>query len=164
RRDDHAEVSRQSARRRDRHRHARHRPGAAADRRTGHGKELVERTSHRGHLRRQPSGRAGDGRYDRGAGPLKLELRPAARRGAVRKIVQIFQERRGGQTLDGKQKVKPPTGVLSTAEAISLFGNSMALAGHFGDGKVSDRDIAAGLHGIVIKEDERDLSVWVEYL
>ena len=100
-------------------------------------------------------------------GEMKEGLRlsaPAPTEEAVRKIVQVFQELRRGQTLDGKQKVKPPSGVLSTAEAISLFGNSMSLAGHFGDGKVSDRDIAAGLHGIVIKEDERDLSVWIEYL
>ncbi len=83
---------------------------------------------------------------------------------AVRKIVQIFQELRRGQTLDGKQKVKQPSGVLSTAEAISLFGNSMALAGHFGNGKIGDRDLAAGLHGIIMKDDERDLTVWVEYL
>src|SRR5215469_15711313 len=94
---------------------------------------------------------------------LQLPAPPPAEE-AVRKIVQIFQELRRGQTIDGKQKVKSPSGVLSTAEAISLFGGSMALAGHFGSGKVSDRDLAAGLHGVVIKEDERDLSVWVEYL
>src|SRR4051794_35683463 len=84
---------------------------------------------------------------------LQLPAPPPAEE-AVRKIVQIFQELRRGQTLDGKQKIKPPSGVLSTAEAISLFGNSMALAGHFGDGRVGDRDIAAGLHGVVVKEDE----------
>ena len=54
--------------------------------------------------------------------------------------------------------------MLSTAEAISLFGNSMALAGHFGNGKVGDRDIAASLHGVVIKDGERDLATWTEYL
>jgi MoxR-like ATPase len=97
-----------------------------------------------------------------GAG-LKLPAPPPAEE-AVRKIVQIFQELRGGQTLDGKQKVKPPTGVLSTAEAISLLGNSMALAGHFGSGKVTDRDMAAGLHAAVIKEDSRDAAIWIEYL
>jgi len=97
-----------------------------------------------------------------GAG-LKLPAPPPAEE-AVRKVVQIFQELRRGQTLDGKQKVKPPSGVLSTAEAISLLGNSMALAGHFGDGEVGDRDLAAGLHGVVIKEDARDAAVWVEYL
>ncbi|HEY7154704.1 MAG TPA: AAA family ATPase [Gemmataceae bacterium] len=94
---------------------------------------------------------------------LRLPAPPPAEE-AVRKIVQIFQELRRGQTSDGKQKVKSPSGVLSTAEAISLFGNSMALAGHFGDGKVDERDIAAGLHGVLVKEDERDLNVWVEYL
>jgi MoxR-like ATPase len=94
---------------------------------------------------------------------LRLPAPPPAEE-AVRKIVQIFQELRRGQTIDGKQKVKSPSGVLSTAEAISLFGNSMALAGHFGDGKVDERDLAAGLHGVLIKEDERDLNVWVEYL
>ena len=94
---------------------------------------------------------------------LRLPAPPPAEE-AVRKIVQIFQELRRGQTLDGKQKVKPPSGVLSTAEAISLLGNSMSLAGHFGTGTVSDRDLAAGLQGVVIKEDSKDAAVWVEYL
>jgi MoxR-like ATPase len=94
---------------------------------------------------------------------LKLPAPPPAEE-AVRKIVTIFQELRRGQTLDGKQKVKPPSGVLSTAEAISLLGNSMALAGHFGCGTVDDRDLAAGLHGVVIKEDAKDAAVWLEYL
>ncbi len=94
---------------------------------------------------------------------LKLPAPPPAEE-AVRKVVTIFQELRRGQTLDGKQKVKPPSGVLSTAEAISLLGASMALAGHFGDGEVSDRDLAAGLQGVVIKEEARDAAAWVEYL
>jgi len=94
---------------------------------------------------------------------LKLPAPPPAEE-AVRKIVQIFQELRRGQTLDGKQKVKPTSGVLSAAEAISLLGNSMALAGHFGNGKVGDRDLAAGLQGVIVKEDTRDAAVWVEYL
>src|SRR5206468_9859132 len=86
---------------------------------------------------------------------LRLPAPPPAEE-AVRKIVQIFQELRRGQTLDGKQKVKPTSGVLSAAEAISLLGNSMALAGHFGSGKVNDRDLAAGLQGVIVKEDTRD--------
>jgi MoxR-like ATPase len=94
---------------------------------------------------------------------LRLPAPPPAEE-AVRRIVQIFQELRRGQTLDGKQKVKPPSGVLSAAEAISLLGNSMALAGHFGDGAVGDRDLAAGLHGVIVKEDSRDAPIWVEYL
>lgn len=94
---------------------------------------------------------------------LRLPAPPPAEE-AVRKVVQIFQELRRGQTLDGKQKIKPPSGVLSAAEAISLLGNSMALAGHFGEGVVTDRDLAAGLHGVIIKEDARDGPIWVEYL
>ena len=94
---------------------------------------------------------------------LKLPAAPPAKE-AVRKIVQVFQELRRGQTVDGKQKLKSPSGVLSTAEAISVIGNGMALAGHFGSGKVSDRDMAAGLLGAVVKEDSKDEAVFVEYL
>lgn len=83
---------------------------------------------------------------------------------AVRRVVQVFQELRAGKTLDGKQKIKAPSGVLSTAEAISLIGNGMALAGHFGSGTVEDRDLAAGLHAAVVKEDARDRDTWAEYL
>lgn len=94
---------------------------------------------------------------------LRLPAPPPAEE-AVRKVIQIFQELRKGQTSDGKQKLKSPSGVLSTAEAISLLGNSMSLAGHFGSGKVSDADLAAGLHGVIVKEEARDAAVWVEYL
>jgi MoxR-like ATPase len=94
---------------------------------------------------------------------LKLPAPPPAK-DAVARVVQIFQELRKGQTLDGKQKVKPPSGVLSTAECISLLGSGMSLAGHFGSGKVDDRDIAAGLHGAVVKEDSKDVATWTEYL
>jgi hypothetical protein len=94
---------------------------------------------------------------------LKLPAPPPAE-AAVRRVVQVFQELRKGQTLDGKQKVKPPSAVLSTAEAISLLSNGMALAGHFGSGKVDDRDIAAGLHGVLVKEDTKDVAAWAEYL
>ena len=74
------------------------------------------------------------------------------------------RELRSGQTLDGKNKVKTPSGVLSTAEAISLLANSMALSGNFGDGSVSDHDLASGLQGAVIKDDDKDLVVWKDYL
>ena len=40
---------------------------------------------------------------------------------AIAQVVTIFRELRGGQTLDGKNKLKVPSGVLSTAEAISGF-------------------------------------------
>ena len=82
----------------------------------------------------------------------------------VEKVCTIFRELRRGATLDGKQKLKSTSGVLSTAEAISLLTNSMALAGSFGDGTVTERDLAAGLQGAVVKEDSKDQKVWLEYL
>lgn len=81
----------------------------------------------------------------------------------IEKICTIFRELRAGETLDKKQKVKVPAGVLSTAEAISLLCNSMALAGSFGNGDITDDDIAAGLQGAVAK-DEKDTVAWKEYL
>ena len=83
---------------------------------------------------------------------------------AVEKVVTIFRELRTGQTLDGKAKVKSPSGVLSTAEAISLLASSMALAGNFGSGEVAAHDVAAGLQGAVVKDEEKDHVVWEEYL
>ena len=88
----------------------------------------------------------------------------AAAADAIEKVVTIFRELRLGQTLDGKNKLKTPSGVLSTAEAISVLANSMALAGHFGSGEVTARDIAAGLQGSVVKDEAKDKVIWDEYL
>ncbi len=82
----------------------------------------------------------------------------------VEQVVTIFRELRGGATLDGKQKVKSTSGVLSTAEAISLLCNSMALAGSFGSGKISAGDLAAALQGAVVKDEDKDKISWKEYL
>jgi MoxR-like ATPase len=83
---------------------------------------------------------------------------------SIEKIVTVFRELRRGATLDDKQKLKSPSGVISTAEAISLITNSMALAASFGDGNVSDDDLAAGLQGAVVKDEDKDKIVWKEYL
>lgn len=82
----------------------------------------------------------------------------------VEKVCTIFRELRSGETLDRKQKLKTPSGVLSTAEAISLLCNSMALAGSFGSGKISEHDLAAGLQGAVVKDEDKDSIAWKEYL
>jgi MoxR-like ATPase len=83
---------------------------------------------------------------------------------AIEKVVTIFRELRTGQTLDGKAKLKTPSGVLSTAEAISVLANSMALAGNFGSGEVGPQDLASALQGSVVKDEEKDRVVWQEYL
>ena len=94
-----------------------------------------------------------------------LELRAAPpSEDAVTQIVTIFRELRAGQTLDGKNKLKVPSGVLSTAEAISVLANGMALAGHFGSGEIAPHDLSAGLQGAVVKDEEKDKIVWQEYL
>lgn len=82
----------------------------------------------------------------------------------IHKIVTIFRELRKGVTLDNKNKVKSPNGVLSTAEAISLLTNGMALSASFGNGTVSERDLAAGLQGAIVKDEDKDKGVWQEYL
>lgn len=95
------------------------------------------------------------GSLDLNAGNPRLE--------AIEQVCTIFREMRGGMTLDGKQKLKTTSGVLSTAEAISLLANSMALAGSFGDGDITDGDLAAGLQGAVVKDEEKDGLAWKEY-
>lgn len=93
----------------------------------------------------------------------KLKAAPPASE-VVLKVVTIFRELRRGATLDDKNKIKPPTGAISTAEAISLLTNSMALAASFGTGEISERDLAAGLQGAIVKDEEKDRIVWKEYL
>jgi MoxR-like ATPase len=83
---------------------------------------------------------------------------------SIEKIVTVLRELRRGMTLDEKHKLQSPSGVVSTADAISLITNSMALAASFGDGNVSDEDLAAGLQSAVVKDPDKDKIVWDEYL
>jgi MoxR-like ATPase len=82
----------------------------------------------------------------------------------IRRIVTVFRELRDGKTADGKSKLKSPSGTLSTAEAISVVSNGMALAGHFGDGTLRANDVASGLVGAIVKDPVQDTIVWREYL
>lgn len=82
----------------------------------------------------------------------------------IRRIVTIFRELRGGVTLDGKSKIKSPSGTLSTAEAISVVNNGLAMAAYFGDGNLTAADVAAGIIGAVVKDPVQDKVVWQEYL
>lgn len=82
----------------------------------------------------------------------------------IRRVVTIFRELRDGVTADGKTKLKSPSGTLSTAEAISVVGQGMALAGHFGDGSLKAADIASGLVGAIVKDPVQDRVVYLEYL
>lgn len=94
---------------------------------------------------------------------LELPAEPPALK-EVARVVRIFRELRNGQTEDGKSKLKSPTATLSTAEAISVINNGMALAGHFGDGVMRAADMASGMLGAIVKDPVQDQVVWTEYL
>ena len=82
----------------------------------------------------------------------------------LRRVVTIFRELRSGKTLDGKVRLKSPTGTMSPAEAISVVNSGLSLAAHFGDGRLRAEDLAAGLVGAVVKDPAQDSIVWREYL
>ena len=84
--------------------------------------------------------------------------------GEIRRIVTIFRELRDGKTMDGTAKVKSPSGTLSTAEAISVVSSGLALAAHFGDGRLTAHEVASGLVGAIVKDPVQDAVVWREYL
>ena len=82
----------------------------------------------------------------------------------IRRVVTVFRELRSGVTLDGKTKLKSPSGTLSTAEAISVINNGLSLAAHFGDGRLRAPDLASSVVGAVVKDPVQDRVVWQEYL
>jgi MoxR-like ATPase len=94
---------------------------------------------------------------------LELPAQPPALE-EIRRVVQVFRELREGKTLDGKTKLKSPSGTLSTAEAIGVINQGLALAAHFGDGVLTATDVASSLVGAVIKDPVQDKVVMLEYL
>jgi len=94
---------------------------------------------------------------------LELPAEPPALE-EIRRVVTIFRELRDGVTADGRTRLKSPTSTLSTAEAISVVNSGLALAAHYGDGRLNAGDLAAGLLGAVVKDPVQDRVVWLEYL
>lgn len=94
---------------------------------------------------------------------MELPAEPPALQ-EIRRIVTIFRELRSGVTLDGKTKIKAPSGTLSTAEAISTVNSGLSMAAYFGDGQLKAADLAASIIGTVIKDPVQDKVVWLEYL
>lgn len=82
----------------------------------------------------------------------------------IARVVTVFRELRAGQTLDGRTALRSPSGTLSTAEAISVVTQGLALAAHFGDGLLRAADVAGGILGAVVKDPVSDQVVWTEYL
>lgn len=82
----------------------------------------------------------------------------------IRRVVRIFRELRSGVTDDERTSLKVPSGTLSTAEAISVVTNGLALAAHFGDGSLGPSDVAGGIVGAVVADPVHDAVAWREYL
>ena len=82
----------------------------------------------------------------------------------IRRVVTIFRELRDGVTADGRMSLKSPSGTLSTAEAISVITNGLALAAHFGDGTLRATDVAGSIVGAVVRDPLHDDVAWREYL
>ncbi len=82
----------------------------------------------------------------------------------IHRLVTIFRELRSGATEDGLSKLNAPSSTLSTAEAISVVNNGLALATHFGDGTLKVEDLAGGITGAIIKDPVQDKAIWREYL
>jgi len=82
----------------------------------------------------------------------------------VRRVVAIFRELRGGQTLDGKVTLKTPTGSLSTAEAIAVIVGGLSHAAYFNHGQLSVEGVAPNMIGAIVKDPVQDKAVLEEYL
>lgn len=82
----------------------------------------------------------------------------------IRRVVTLFRELRQGQSSDGLTKLRSPSSVLSTAEAIGVLQQGMALAAHFGSGTVTAQDLGAAIVGAVIREPQSDRAIFEEYL
>lgn len=82
----------------------------------------------------------------------------------VKRVVSIFRELRGGETLDGKSTLKSPTGNLSTAEAIGVMVGGLSQATFFQNGKLGAEGIAPNMIGAIVKDPVQDKAVLEEYL
>lgn len=95
-------------------------------------------------------------------GDYQVGVEPPAE--IAKMLVTLFQEMRAGMTKDGKTKVRTPSSVMSTAEAISVLFNSGILAQSFGAGAVTAGDITRSLVGAIAKENADDVKILREYL
>lgn len=94
---------------------------------------------------------------------LHLQV-PSNTQAEIAKLVTIFRELRGGETLDGKVTLKTPSGSLSTAEAISVMVGGLSQATWFGAGQLDADALSPSILGAVVKDPVQDRAVLEEYL
>jgi MoxR-like ATPase len=97
-----------------------------------------------------------------GGGLALPKIEPAEKE--IARVVAIFRELRDGQTLDGKVKLKSPSGALSTADAIAVTVGAWSEAGHFRSGVIDAESLAVNLLGAIVKDPVQDRIVLQEYL
>jgi MoxR-like ATPase len=77
-------------------------------------------------------------------------------------LVTTFHEIRSGRTLDGV-KIERGTGVMSTAEAVSVGFHSALFASFFGERKVEPEHVVINMAGTVIKENPDEGKILKNY-
>lgn len=82
----------------------------------------------------------------------------------VARVLAMFRELRGGETLDGKAALKTPSGTLSTAEAIGVMISGLSHAAYFNDGLLSAEGLAPNVLGAIVKDPVQDKVILEEYL
>jgi hypothetical protein len=90
---------------------------------------------------------------ERELGAVRAEVQ--VERDVVALLVTTFQELRIGQTAEGTT-IKSPDAVLSTAEAVNLSYAAALEALHFGQGRLTPRELANQLQGVVLKDNADD--------
>lgn len=70
-------------------------------------------------------------------------------------LVTTFQELRSGQTQDGAA-IKGLDAVMSTAEAVNVAYAAALQARHFNQGRLTARELAGQLQGVVLKDNQDD--------
>ena len=77
-------------------------------------------------------------------------------RDVVALLITAFQELRAGQTKEGTA-IKGLDAVMSTAEAVNVAYAAALQAQHFNDGRLTAREIAGQLQGVVLKDSQEDI-------
>jgi len=102
-------------------------------------------------------------RVDEMANSLDLPV-PKNAAEEIQRVITIFRELRGGETLDGKTALKSPSGSLSTAEAIAVVVGGLSHSTFFADGSFNAESLAPTVFGAIVKDPVQDKAVLAEYL
>jgi hypothetical protein len=80
----------------------------------------------------------------------------------VEVLAATYNELRTGASFE-KAKIQPLSGVMSTAEAVSVYYQSALDAFYYRDGKITMKNLTENLLGAVMKENKDDLPKLKEY-